>query len=72
MNKKLIPPLVIAVIFVLYFIAIALGVAISEPLGIFTILGLGVLSYLIVTMIIVTIDRINEIKKGEDDDLSKY
>ena len=70
-KKKMIAPVVVTVIMILYYIAY-FGFLISlldgvwkYVLGIIPIVFSGVMIY-------VCIQRINEIKKGEEDDISKY
>ena len=70
-EKKMIAPIVITVLSVLYYI-IYFVVIISLVSGIFKIL-LGIIPIVISgAMIYVCIERINEIKGGEEDDLSQY
>ena len=70
-NKKMIAPVVVTVIIVLYyifyfgFLMTMLDGAWKYALGIIP-LGFSVV------MVKVCIERINEIKKGEEDDISKY
>ena len=70
-KKKMIAPIIITVIMILYYIAY-FGFLISlidgfwkYVLGIFPLVFSGIMIY-------VCIERINEIKKGEEDDISKY
>ena len=70
-QKKLIAPIIITAIMVLYYIAY-FGFLISLIDSIWKwILGIIPLA-LSAVMLKVCIERINEIKKGEEDDLSKY
>ncbi len=70
-NKKLIAPIVISIIIVLYYV-VYLGILIALIEGVWKwLLGIIPLA-LSVVMLKVCIERINEIKKGEEDDLSKY
>ena len=70
-KKKLIAPIIVTVIIVLYYIAY-FGFLISLIDGIWKwLLGIIPLAFIAV-MLKVCIERINEIKKGEEDDLSKY
>lgn len=70
-KKKLIAPIIVTVLMVLYYIAY-FGFLISLIDGIWQwLLGIIPLA-LAVVMLKVCIERINEIKKGEEDDLSKY
>ena len=70
-KKKLIAPIIVTAIMVLYYIAY-FGFLISLIDGIWKwLLGIIPLA-LTAVMLKVCIERINEIKKGEEDDLSKY
>ena len=70
-DKKMIAPILIAVIMVLYYV-IYFGLLISVLSGVWKYLS-GILPLLLsAATIAVCIERINEIKKGEEDDLSKY
>ena len=70
-KKKLIAPIIVTVIMVLYYIAY-FGFLIALIDGIWKwLLGIILLAFTVV-MLKVCIERINEIKKGEEDDLSKY
>ncbi len=70
-KKKLIAPIVVTVIIGLYYIAyFVFLLALLD--GIWKwLLGIIPLAFTTV-MLKVCIERINEIKKGEEDDLSKY
>ena len=70
-KKKMIAPIIITVIMMLYYIAY-FGFLLSlldgiwkYVLGIFPLVFSGIMIY-------VCIERINEIRKGEEDDISKY
>ena len=70
-KKKMISPIVVTVLTVLYFV-FYFGLLITVTEGIFRIV-LGVLPVIFSGVLIkVCIDRIKEIKKGEEDDISKY
>ncbi len=70
-KKKLIAPIIVTAIMVLYYIAY-FGFLLSLIDGIWKwLLGIIPLA-LSAVMLKVCIERINEIKKGEEDDLSKY
>jgi len=70
-KRKMIAPIVITVVMILYYI-VYFGFLISVIRGIPAILfGIIPLALAILT-IAVCIERIREIKKGEEDDLSKY
>ncbi len=70
-KKKMLAPIIISVLMVLYyalyfaFLIFLLDGAWKYLLGIIPIVFCVVIVY-------VCIERINEIKKGEEDDLSKY
>ena len=70
--KKFLAPLIITVLFVAYIIVyFALIIYVLPNILSKILLGIFPLIFAAV-MIYVFIQRINEIKKGEDDDLSKY
>ena len=70
-KKKMLAPIIITILFVLYLV-IYFAVIINTVSGIMKIL-LGVVPLaLAAVMIYVCIQRINEIKGGDEDDLSKY
>ena len=70
-RKKMIAPIIITILFVIYY-AFYFTIVIALPVGIWK-LFLGVIPVVLaVTMIYVCIQRIKEIKEGEEDDLSKY
>ena len=70
-KKKLIAPIVVSIIMVLYYV-VYFGILIALIDGIWKwLLGIIPLA-LSAIMFKVCIERINEIKKGEEDDLSKY
>ena len=70
-KRKILAPIIISVIIVLYYI-VYFGILIALIDGIWKwLLGIIPLA-LSAVMLKVCIERINEIKKGEEDDLSKY
>ncbi len=70
-KKKMIAPIVVTVIMLLYYVAY-FGLLIFLIDGIWKYaLGIIPLGLAAIT-IYVCIERINEIKKGEEDDISKY
>ena len=70
-GRKMIAPIVVTVLMILYFI-LYFGFLITLLTGIFRLL-LGIIPLILsVVMIAICIERINEIKKGEEDDISKY
>lgn len=71
-KKKIIAPIVVTILVVLYFIfyftvliTIIPGIAVKLLFGIIPLAFAGVLIY-------VCVQRIKEIRSGEEDDLSKY
>ena len=70
-KKQVIAPIIVTVLMVLYYV-VYFGFLITLLDGIWKYaLGIIPLAFSIV-MIKVCIERINEIKKGEEDDLSQY
>ena len=70
-KKKLIVPIIVTAIMVLYYIAY-FGFLITLLDGMWKYV-LGIIPLVLsVVMVKVCIERINEIKKGEEDDISKY
>ncbi|MBR5596788.1 MAG: hypothetical protein IKW30_05205 [Lachnospiraceae bacterium] len=70
-KKKMLAPIIITVLMILYYI-IYFGLLISLLEGIYKyVLGFFPLIFSIV-IIKVCIERIKEIKGGEEDDISKY
>ncbi len=70
-QKKMIAPIVVSVIIILYCI-VYFGFLISMFDGIWKYI-LGVIPFLLsAVMVNVCIERIREIRKGEEDDISKY
>ena len=70
-KKKMIAPIIITAIMILYYIAYfgfltsLLDGIWKYALGIIPLVFSGIMVY-------ICIERINEIKKGEEDDISKY
>ncbi|MFI3174208.1 MAG: hypothetical protein R3Y53_03265 [Bacillota bacterium] len=69
MNKKIVAPVVIAALIILYLTAIVLSIVPFSPASFFAIV---VILAIIGVVIHVTSQRIEEIRSGEEDDLSKY
>ena len=70
-NKKIVAPIIVTIITIIYFI-LYFSFLIYLLSGIWKyILAIFPLAFSIL-IIIVCIERINEIKKGEEDDISKY
>lgn len=69
--KKMIAPIVVSVIIILYYV-VYFGLLITFLDGVWKyVLGMIPLA-LSAVMVKVCIERINEIKEGEEDDISKY
>ena len=69
--KKMIAPILVTIIIVLYFV-VYFGFLIALVDGVWKYL-LGILPLVFAgIMVKVCIERINEIRKGEEDDISKY
>ena len=70
-KKKMIAPIVITVIMVFYY-ALYFGLLVTSLPGLWKyVLGIAPLAFAAVS-VGVCIERIKEIKKGEEDDLSQY
>ena len=70
-KKKLLAPIIVTIIMLLYYL-VYFGFLISLIEGIWKF-ALGLMPIIFTAInIYVCIDRINEIKKGEEDDISKY
>ena len=70
-RKKMIAPIIITILIVSYY-AFYFTIIIALPIGIWK-LFLGIIPVVLaVIMIYVCVQRIKEIKEGEEDDLGKY
>ena len=70
-KKKMVAPILITVAMILYFI-VYFGFLITALDGIWKY-ALGIIPLVFsLVMIAVCVERLHEIKKGEEDDLSKY
>ena len=70
-TKKMIAPIVVTILMVLYYV-VYFGFLITLVDGIWKY-ALGIVPIVFsIVMIAVCLERIREIKKGEEDDLSKY
>ncbi len=70
-SKKMVAPIVVTVLMIIYYV-VYFGFLITVVDGIFKVL-LGIIPLAFAgVMIYVCIERIKEIKGGEEDDLSKY
>ncbi len=74
-KRKMIAPIVICMIFFLYYVAIAVAcviIGINESNCIGLLFAIIIPAVLAAVILYVTKERIDEIKGGEEDDLSKY
>ena len=70
-KKKMIAPIIVTIIMVLYYV-VYFGFLMTLLEGIWKYL-FGIVPFVFtIKMIYVCIERIKEIKEGEEDDLSKY
>ncbi len=70
-KKKMLAPIVVTVILIVYYV-VYFGVLLSFLEGIVKY-ALGIIPFIFcVVMVKVCIERVKEIKGGEEDDLSKY
>ena len=70
-RKKMLPPIVISVIIIFYYV-VYFGILITLLDGIWKYV-LGIIPIIFsAVMLMVCIERIKEIKEGEEDDISKY
>ena len=70
-KKKMRAPIIVSILMILYYV-VYFGVLISLLDGVFKY-ALGIIPIVFaIVMIKVCIERINEIKGGEEDDISKY
>ena len=71
-TKKIIAPIIITCLLILYFTAFILGIIrIPDSLWIKAV-GIIIPLFFIGVSIFVLVERIKEIRSGEEDDLSKY
>ncbi|MCM1244144.1 MAG: hypothetical protein NC293_00690 [Roseburia sp.] len=72
-GRKMIAPVLIAVLFVLYYAGLAVCLVMIEGISIAALAAFLIIpAILAAVMIGVTVSRIKEIRSGEEDDLSKY
>jgi hypothetical protein len=71
-NKKIIAPAVIVTLIVLYNLIGAVVLTILDVPVIIKVAALIVSVVITIVLIAVLLERIKEIKKGEEDDLSEY
>ena len=71
-GKKMIAPVIITILFCMYFIGYAILVFSLEPPWYVCILGVIIPVCLAGVLIAMMLERMKEIRSGEEDDLSKY
>ena len=71
-RKKMVAPIVITIVFLLYLIGYGIAIAVTTELSPVMILVAIPLVALGIGMIMVLKSRIKEIRSGEEDDLSNY
>ena len=71
-NKKKIAPIIIGALMIVVFIIYIVSIVILPIPILIKIIGSAIFWGLIGLMIYVVIERIKEIEKGEEDDLSNY
>ncbi len=70
-KKKMIAPVVVTVLLVVYYL-LYFGLIAAAVSGVLKLI-MGVVPLILAALTVkVCIERINEIKKGEEDDISKY
>lgn len=71
-TKKIIAPIVVTFLLTVYFLSILIIWLLNPVFLVGKIIGLLIPLVLIGVSVFVLIERINEIRSGEEDDLSKY
>ncbi len=71
-RKKMVAPIVITIVFLLYLIGYGIAIAVTTEWSPVMILVAIPLIALGIGMIVVLKSRIKEIRSGEEDDLSNY
>lgn len=72
-GKKMIAPIVIATLFVLYYVGVAVFCMMIPVIPVVVKICMVVIPFLLAAVMIgVLISRIKEIQGGEEDDLSQY
>lgn len=71
--SKMIAPIIIAIILIVYYVAIAAAFVLIPYIAVIVkILMIIIPLVLAGVAFAVTVERVNEIRSGEEDDLSKY
>ena len=71
-KSKIIAPAIVASVIIVYYIIVTVVFMIFKVPGIIRLLAILTSGIVTAIMILVLIERIKEIKSGEEDDLSKY
>ncbi len=72
-GKKMVAPILIAGLFVLYYVGLAAVLVLADGIpAVFKVLSIIIPLALAGVMAGVAVSRIKEIRSGEEDDLSKY
>jgi len=71
-KKKMVAPILIVVFIILYYIIVGIALILFDAPGLVKVIILGISSIVAIIFIFVLIERIKEIKGGEEDDLGKY
>ncbi len=71
--NKMIAPVIITILIIIYFVGIALSMSVINELPfLYKVLFVVIPFLMAIVMIVVLIGRIKEIRSGEEDDLSQY
>ncbi len=71
-TKKTVAPIIITVIVILWILGYGYSIYIIKPSWTYILIGFVVILALIGVMIAMFVERMKEIRSGEEDDLSKY
>ena len=71
-GKKMIAPILIVTIIIIYYIIVGASLKIFHVPNLIKIIILSISVIVSVTFVFILVERIKEIKGGEEDDLSKY
>ncbi len=71
-TKKAVAPIIITVIVILWILGYGYSIYIIRPAWTYILIGFVALLALIGVMIAMLVERMKEIRSGEEDDLSKY
>ncbi len=70
--KKMMAPIIVVVVVLAYFAFIITTIFVEPNVTVARIIGVTIVTLLAGALIVVLVQRIKEIKKGEDDDLGEY